>query len=132
MLSKEIKIRGYHCDAYGHVNNARYLEFYEECRWTFLEPAIQKKEFERLGVIFVVVNVEVNYKWPMLPDDLARVAITDLQYSNMSMTIFQNINVGDKLCSSAKIKFVLLDEISKKARPIDQEIKDIFESLKEK
>ncbi|XLM23374.1 thioesterase, partial [Chromobacterium piscinae] len=28
-----IKVRGYHLDLFGHVNNARYLEFLEEARW---------------------------------------------------------------------------------------------------
>ncbi len=30
-----IRIRGYHLDGYGHVNNARYLEFLEEARWAY-------------------------------------------------------------------------------------------------
>ena len=25
----KIKVRGYHADFYGHVNNARYLELYQ-------------------------------------------------------------------------------------------------------
>ena len=29
-----LTVRGYHLDGYGHVNNARYLEFYEEGRWS--------------------------------------------------------------------------------------------------
>ena len=33
-----IKVRGYHLDLYGHVNNARYLEFLEEARWAYFEP----------------------------------------------------------------------------------------------
>ncbi|MBK8344446.1 MAG: hypothetical protein IPL12_14680 [Bacteroidetes bacterium] len=27
MLTHEIKVRGFHCDMFGHVNNARYLNF---------------------------------------------------------------------------------------------------------
>jgi len=30
----QIKVRNYHLDRFGHVNNARYLEFLEEGRWT--------------------------------------------------------------------------------------------------
>jgi len=30
----EIKVRGYHMDFYGHINNARYLELLEEGRWS--------------------------------------------------------------------------------------------------
>lgn len=34
--SVALRVRGYHLDGYGHVNNARYLEFMEEGRWAFL------------------------------------------------------------------------------------------------
>jgi thioesterase-3 len=30
-------VRGYHLDLFGHVNNARYLEFLEEARWDWFE-----------------------------------------------------------------------------------------------
>lgn len=33
----DIKVRGYHLDLYGHVNNARYLEFLEEARWAYFD-----------------------------------------------------------------------------------------------
>ena len=32
-----IKVRNYHADNHNHVNNARYLEFFEEGSWDFLE-----------------------------------------------------------------------------------------------
>ena len=32
-----MRVRGYHLDGYGHVNNARYLEFMEEGRWAFFD-----------------------------------------------------------------------------------------------
>lgn len=33
----KLTVRNYHLDGYGHVNNARYLEFLEEARWAFLK-----------------------------------------------------------------------------------------------
>lgn len=131
MLTKKIVIRGYHCDAYGHVNNARYLEFFEECRWTFLDPALQKGVFTELGLLFVVVNIELDYKKPLLPGDIAEVNIVDLEYSNMSITIYQSITVNSDLYTKARVKFVLLDANTQKASKITSDIQSIFESLKE-
>ena len=37
VVHTEIMVRGYHLDMFGHVNNARYLEFLEEGRWTFFD-----------------------------------------------------------------------------------------------
>ena len=38
-----IKVRGYHADLYGHVNNARYLELLEEARWNHFENSVDKE-----------------------------------------------------------------------------------------
>jgi thioesterase-3 len=38
------KVRGYHLDLYGHVNNARYLEFLEEGRWSYYEKRVNRDE----------------------------------------------------------------------------------------
>ena len=58
----EIKVRGYHADFYGHVNNARYLEFFEEDRWAYLESKIDLKKWAEKGLVFLVVNINVNYR----------------------------------------------------------------------
>ncbi len=58
----EIKVRGYHADFYGHVNNARYLEFFEEDRWAYLESKIDLKKWAANGLVFLVVNINVNYR----------------------------------------------------------------------
>lgn len=36
----KLTVRNYHLDGYGHVNNARYLEFLEEARWAFLRNTV--------------------------------------------------------------------------------------------
>ncbi len=58
----EIKVRGYHADFYGHVNNARYLEFFEEDRWAYFESNIDLRQWVAKGLIFLVVNINVNYR----------------------------------------------------------------------
>ena len=50
-----LRVRGYHLDGYGHVNNARYLEFLEEGRWGYFDdrPALARR-LTRGDVAFVV------------------------------------------------------------------------------
>jgi acyl-CoA thioesterase FadM len=57
----EIKVRGYHLDLYRHVNNARYLEFLEEARWSLLESRATLDYLQSNGYAFVVVNININY-----------------------------------------------------------------------
>lgn len=55
-----IHVRGYHLDGYGHVNNARYLEFLEESRWDYFE---QHDLLSLLGDIqMVVARVDIQYR----------------------------------------------------------------------
>lgn len=58
----EIKVRGYHADFYGHVNNARFLEFLEEDRWAHLESKLDLKKLAQNGLVFLVVNININYR----------------------------------------------------------------------
>ena len=45
----EIKIRGYHLDLFGHVNNARYLEFLEEARWAMFDDQTDLQALAQKG-----------------------------------------------------------------------------------
>ena len=55
----KIKVRGYHIDLYGHVNNARYLEFLEEARWAMLDDTVDREKWHTAGYGLSVVNI--NY-----------------------------------------------------------------------
>ena len=48
----DIKVRGYHLDLYGHVNNARYLEFLEEARWAYFDDEADLVAYMHEGFAF--------------------------------------------------------------------------------
>jgi len=126
-----IKIRGYHCDSYGHVNNARYLELLEEARWEFLEPALEEKFFESRNLLFVVVNINISYKKSLLPDQDVIIDITNVVYNNKSMIVTQVIKdvKTEAICSSADVTFVLLNSKTGKPETISEEIINKFNEL---
>jgi thioesterase-3 len=119
-----LQIRGYHCDAYGHVNNARYLELLEEARWSFLEPAVKEKFFEIRDLLFIVVNINISYKKPLLPNQVVDIEITDVTYNNKSMVVRQTITDKStkELASEALVTFVLLNSKTGKPETITPEI----------
>lgn len=59
-----IRVRGYHLDIYGHVNNARYLEFLEEARWGYLETSHGLDWWHEQGLGFIVASITINYRRP--------------------------------------------------------------------
>lgn len=131
MNGTRIKIRGYHCDSYGHVNNARYLELLEEARWEFLEPALEEKFFESRNLLFIVVNINISYKKSLLPDQDVIINITNVVYNNKSMIVTQLIKdvKTEAICSSADVTFVLLNSKTGKPETISEEIINKFNEL---
>lgn len=55
-----IRVRSYHLDGYGHVNNARYLEFLEEARWAFFEQQNWLPFLE--SIMMVVTRIDIQYR----------------------------------------------------------------------
>jgi len=125
------RVYGFHLDFYQHVNNARYLEFFEEARWEYLLPLKKSKVLEKRNWITIVVRAEVSYKKPLeLFDDIEIHTSID-EIGRKSMTFHQKIyKNGEKTISAkADIKFVVYDTVQKKSLTINDEIKTIFEVL---
>ena len=123
----QIEIRGYHCDAYGHVNNARYLELFEEARWRSLEDSKVLAEVERLKYLFYIVHLEMSFKKAV--DVLSKITIVTAvhEISRRVITFRQHIeNEQNEMCTEANVKFVLFDQESGRAAPINDEIRNWF------
>ncbi len=55
----KIQILEHHLDSFGHVNNAKYLELYEQARWDFITKngyGIDKIIQEKKGPVILDVN----------------------------------------------------------------------------
>ena len=64
----KVRVRNYHLDGYGHVNNARYLEFLEEARWAFFEEHGFLSEID--GLMLVVVRTDIRYRRAAVDGDI--------------------------------------------------------------
>ncbi len=109
----EIRVRGYHLDVYGHVNNARYLEFLEEARWTLFESELET--WMSMGVSFFVVNINISYRAPALLNSTLKVDSTMSEIKSRSCVLKQL--VSDKstgtLVAEADVTFVIVDSTGK-------------------
>lgn len=65
----KLTVRNYHLDGYGHVNNARYLEFFEEARWAFFEERGLLLH-ELAGLILIVARIDIRYSRPAVEGDV--------------------------------------------------------------
>lgn len=131
MNCTEIKVRGYHLDFYGHVNNARYLEFMEEARWVMSEEHMDLKRLQEKGVVFAVVNININYRKQAGLGDILEFFIGLARIGNKSATFRQEIRFKDTetIVADADVTFVLADLNTGKATDIDNELRAMLKQL---
>ena len=84
-----VRVRNYHLDGYGHVNNARYLEFLEEARWTFFEEQGFLSEID--GLMLVVVRIDIRYRRAAVDGDILRFEGRLKELTSRHIILTQNI-----------------------------------------
>jgi thioesterase-3 len=124
-----IKVRGYHLDIYQHVNNARYLEFLEEARWSYLEDSGDVAFFEQLNLAWVIVNININYRQAATNGQILAISSQFSKIGSKSAVIHQQIHIQDTdiVVADADITFVCLDRKTGKALPIEGALKQRLE-----
>jgi len=128
----EIKVRGFHIDFFSHVNNARYLEFMEEARWVVIDKYIDLKRMQAKGIIFVVVNININYRRPASMGDILELYLGLTKIGGKSAVFYQEIRLKgtDTVVADAQVTFVFADNHTGKAVKIDDEIKGLIGKIK--
>lgn len=122
----EIKVRGYHLDVYGHVNNARYLEFLEEARWALFDNKLG--ELASKGYSFFVVNINISYRSPATLGDTVVIESKLTRFGGKSGTLTQTMTKkgGDTVVVEAQVTFVVAGT-NGRALPMEGELKEMLE-----
>jgi thioesterase-3 len=126
-----VKVRGFHLDVYGHVNNARYLEFLEEARWTLVESQIDLEKWRHLGFAFTVVKITINYRKAACLNDVLEIRTRLEKLGARSAVVKQEITLGStgEPIADAEVVFVIVDTQTGKAAKLEGEIYTALKSL---
>ena len=124
-------MRGYHEDRFGHVNNARYLEFLEEGRWDYLDARGPKDGFQALGVFPVVAHLSISYRRPTSAGHRLRISTHVATVSSRKIVMHQTIHQEDteKLCCEADVSIVLVDAGTGRPAVLDAAIVEAWPDL---
>ena len=127
----EIKVRGYHLDVYGHVNNARHLEFLEEARWAIIEDRIDINTLTERGFLFVVVNINIHYRRPAYLSDILSIETSLITMKTHSAVLRQTTKLKgtDTVVTDAGITFVILDHKTHRPVKLEGEIAGLLQKL---
>jgi len=127
----EIKVRGYHLDLFRHVNNARYLEFLEEARWSFLEVTNNLDILDQHGHAFAVVNININYRRAAYMGEILRIITSMKSIGARRCVTHQVITLkdSDTVIADADVTFVIVDTQIDKAVKLEGELRAGMERM---
>jgi len=128
-----IKVRGYHLDLYRHVNNARYLEFLEEARWSFLESRSNLEALEKSSHAFAVVNININYRRAAYLGEVLQITTAIKAIGARSCVMHQLVTLQGTatVIADADVTFVLVDTRTEKAALLEGELRETLERMTE-
>jgi thioesterase-3 len=115
-----IKVRGYHLDQHGHLNNNAYTRFFEEALWVLFENFNAIEFFAELDLTLTTVNSNINYRRPCCLNDGIEVHTKVMRIGNASCKIEQTIRLEgtSKIIADATNTYVLMDNKSHESVPI--------------
>lgn len=124
----EITVRGYHLDLYGHVNNARYLEFLEEGRWQWLDGRADLGALLGRGLGFSVVNINIDYRRPATLGEVLEIDTSLTSLGNRSGVVHQVVRLRGTptVVAQADVTFVIVSSETGRAVPLTGELRALF------
>jgi len=113
---KRVEIRWSDVDAVGHVNNAVYATYLEECRDEWLDGALGDAD---TGWDYVVARVALDYLRALrLEDEAVLVRVGLERIGTSSVTTREEILVGDEVTAEAEAVLVARDRETGRSRPL--------------
>jgi YbgC/YbaW family acyl-CoA thioester hydrolase len=61
MFEFKFSVRGYELDSYGHVNNAVYLNYFEQARWEMFRHLNLIDYFRKNKLLLLVTELKIRY-----------------------------------------------------------------------
>jgi len=126
-----IKVRGYHLDQHGHLNNNGYNRFFEEARWSLFENFNAIEFFSKLELTLTLVNSNINFRRPCFFNDKLEVHTKVMRIGNTSCKIEQTIYLDGTttIIADATNTFVLMDNEKHTAVPIKGQAREKLAQL---
>lgn len=126
-----IKVRGYHLDQHGHLNNAGYIEFLEEARWVLFENYGAGEFFSKNELALTLVNMNIDYRRPCSLNETLEIHTKVMRIGNTSCKIDQAIYLEgtNTIIAEAQNIFALMDKNGQKAVAIEGKAREKLEQL---
>jgi acyl-CoA thioester hydrolase len=115
------KLRYCDTDRQGHVNNAVFATFCETGRVTFLYD--EKLNLAGPGANFVVARLELDFRSELFYPGQIDIGTRVLTIGRSSFRVGQGIFKGDACAATAESVMVLMDDATRKAKPLTPQLR---------
>lgn len=107
----ELTIREHHLDTFGHVNNATYLQIYEEARWELItQNGYGLDKVQSTGMGPVILEINIRFIKELFLREKITIHSQTSDYTTKVGVIKQWItNSKGQVCSEIDLKFGLFD-----------------------
>jgi YbgC/YbaW family acyl-CoA thioester hydrolase len=109
----DMTILEHHLDTFGHVNNATYLEIYEEARWDFItKNGLGLKEILQTKIGPVVLDLSLTFKAELLNREQIKIvsqARTEMRNKYVMVLDQKILKLNGKVASTLQISVGLMD-----------------------
>lgn len=114
-----LHVRWSDVDAYGHVNNVVYFEYFQEARINFLAGLDGDGDAMSLANGFVLARLVVDYRRPILFRPQAyEIATWPTRVGRSSFHLHASIRDGETQLASSRAVLVGFDGAAQRARPL--------------
>ena len=109
-------IKEFHLDTFGHVNNATYLQIYEEARWQFItDNGYGLDKIKTTGLGPVVLEINIRFIRELRLREKITIHSQTGEYNSRVGVIKQWITDSNgKVCSDVEMKVGLFDTHQRK------------------
>jgi acyl-CoA thioester hydrolase len=124
-----VEVRYGDLDPQGHVNNAKYLTYFEQARIQYMiELGLFTKDQSFMEIGVIIADVHISYFEPIYFGQNIKVGVHAANLGNKSMTWEQNILDADsgKELARGEVVIVTYDYKEEKTIPIPQEWREKF------
>ncbi len=113
----QVVIKESHLDSFGHVNNAVYVQLYEEARWDFItKNGFGLDVIQRDQVGPVLLDLQVRFKREIKNREVIKIQSQTLKILNSKMMVLEQkmLKMDGKLASDAVITVGFFDMKARK------------------
>lgn len=128
----QTQIEKAHLDALNHVNNAMYMQLYEQARWEIITSrgyGIEKIQETQLGP--VILEARISFLKELRLYDKITIETKFLDYEAKVGKLFQIIKRQDEICSTADFLFGLFDMNKRQlVLPTDEWLRAVYHEIR--